>query len=104
MGESGQVNPEQRCWNQTKERAARGKRSPHGCLVPACFRDALRHAAAMMTRTTNLKVKESSVPDLNVRKTTFPTRCGEWQVVTAFPDFEVQIVTSFEAFAISDAC
>ncbi len=53
-----------------------------------------------VTSFPDFKVKESSFPDLNVKETSFPNGCGEWQVVTAFPDFKVQIVESFEDFSI----
>lgn len=49
----------------------------------------------------DFKVRVSSFPDLNVSETSFPSRCGEWQRVTAFPDFKVQIVDAFEDFAIA---
>lgn len=49
----------------------------------------------------DFKISVSSFPDLNVNETSFPSRCGEWQRVTAFPDFKVQIVTAFEDFGIA---
>jgi hypothetical protein len=47
-----------------------------------------------------IKVRETSFPDLRVKETAFPDSCGEWEVVTAFPDFKVQKVTAFEDFQI----
>jgi hypothetical protein len=49
----------------------------------------------------DFKVKVSYFPDLNVQETLFPTGCGQWQVVTAFPDFKVQKVDYFEDFDIA---
>jgi hypothetical protein len=46
-------------------------------------------------------VKVSPFPDLNVEETYFATKCGQWQIVTAFPDFTVQKVTMFEDFDIA---
>jgi hypothetical protein len=49
----------------------------------------------------DFKVKVSYFPDLNVQETSFPTSCGQWQVVTSFPDFKVQKVDYFEDFDIA---
>jgi hypothetical protein len=49
----------------------------------------------------DFKVKVSSFPDLNVKETMFATQCGEWERVTAFGDFKVQIVDMFEDFDIA---
>ena len=49
----------------------------------------------------DFKVKVSAFPDLNVYETYFPSKCGEWHTVTAFPDFTVQLVDFFEDFDIA---
>lgn len=49
----------------------------------------------------DFKVKVSPFPDLNVEEAYFGLKCGQWQIVTAFPDFTVQKVTMFEDFDIA---
>jgi hypothetical protein len=49
----------------------------------------------------DVTVKVSAFPDLNVEEAYFATKCGQWQIVTAFPDFTVQKVTMFEDFDIA---
>jgi hypothetical protein len=49
----------------------------------------------------DFKVKVSPFPDLNVEETYFGLKCGQWEIVTAFPDFTVQKVTMFEDFDIA---
>jgi hypothetical protein len=53
-----------------------------------------------VTSFPDIQVRESAFPDLRVREGSFPDSCGEWQIVDAFPDFTVEIVTSFEDFEI----
>ena len=43
----------------------------------------------------------SSFPDLKVKQvTSFPNKCGEWQMVKSFPKFKIRYVTSFPDFTI----
>jgi hypothetical protein len=53
-----------------------------------------------VTDFPDFQVSESAFPDLRVREGSFADSCGEWEIVTSFPDFTVEIVTSFEDFSI----
>lgn len=53
-----------------------------------------------VTSFADMTVRETPFPDLNVREGSFADSCGEWEIVTSFPDFTVEIVTSFEDFGI----
>jgi hypothetical protein len=48
----------------------------------------------------DFKIREASFADLKVRDTSFPARCGEWDMVDAFGDFTVEFVTIGEDFTI----
>ena len=54
-----------------------------------------------VTMFPDFKVKVSAFPDLNVNETYFGSQCGQWHIVTSFPDFTVQIVDMFEDFDIA---
>jgi hypothetical protein len=47
-----------------------------------------------------ITVRVTPFPDLRVREGSFADTCGEWEIVDSFPNFTVQIVTSFEDFGI----
>lgn len=53
-----------------------------------------------VTSFPDITVRETAFPDLRVREGSFADECGEWEIVTSFPDFTVEIVTSFEDFGI----
>jgi hypothetical protein len=55
----------------------------------------------VVTAFADFEVREGSFPDLNVRKTSLPTACGEWEFVNALGDFTIQWVTAFEDFTIA---
>jgi hypothetical protein len=48
----------------------------------------------------DVRVRVTPFPDLRVREGSFADSCGEWEIVDNFPDFTVEIVTSFEDFGI----
>jgi hypothetical protein len=53
-----------------------------------------------VTNFADITVSETPFPDLRVREGSFADTCGEWEIVDNFPDFTVEIVTSFEDFGI----
>ena len=42
----------------------------------------------------------SSLPDIRVKFTSFPSKVGEWRIVDVAPDFKVRVVESFPDFKI----
>ena len=53
-----------------------------------------------VTNFADITVRETPFPDLRVREGSFADSCGEWEIVDSFPDFTVEVVTSFEDFGI----
>jgi len=85
----------------------------NGKIPKACYYNGIFLAGKVQVVTTSsgrstdriptFKVQRvSSFPDLKVKeKSSFATKCGEWQYVTSFPDFKVRFVNSFADFKVS---
>ena len=92
---------------------ASASQSVNGKIPKACYYNGMFLAGKVQVVTTSLgsptdriptfKVQRvSSFPDLKVKeKSSFATKCGEWQYVSSFPNFNVRFVNSFADFKVS---
>jgi len=84
-----------------------------GKIPKACYYNGTFLAGKVQVVTTSLGRSTDRIPtfsvqrvssfaDLKVKeKSSFATKCGEWQYVTSFPQFKVRFVNSFADFKVS---